>query len=268
MVAILCLLSIGTSANANLRVTFLDVGQGDAILIQTQQGTTVLIDGGKDARVLKRMHKQMPYFARIIHAVIATHPDADHVGGLADAVSRYSAQAVYYNPMKHDTPQVALFEQAIAEVHLTKKELRAGDVLTLDQDVYLHVLHPVDISVGDDTNGASIVLRLVHRDVSFLLTGDAPVAVEYALARKYGNQLKSTVLKLGHHGSYTSSSEVFLGYVHPMYAIISRGCDNEYGHPHSEVLHRIESFSVLSFDTCIDGSITFESTGAAVTVIH
>lgn len=267
-VAILCVLSITTIQQQNVRVTFLDVGQGDAILIQTPSGASVLVDGGKDARVLKQLHAYMPYFNRKIDAVIATHPDADHVGGLADVVRRYDVKHVYYTPMKHDTPQVALFEDALRMRNVTQEHVRSGDVLVLDEDVFMHVLHPAAVSVADETNSTSVVLRLIHKDVSFLLTGDAPADIEHQLASAYGNQLKSTVLKLGHHGSYTSTSEVLLGYVHPSYAVISRGCDNEYGHPHAEVINRLEEFRISSLDTCVLGSIQFESTGFDVRVIH
>jgi competence protein ComEC len=170
--------------------------------------------------------------------------------------------------MNHDTPDVLMFEESLNKKNIIQKELRAGDVLTLDTDVFLHVLHPTVVLPDADTNASSVVARLVHGDISILLTGDAPTDVEYDLARVYGGQLQSTILKLGHHGSYTSTSDVFLGYVHPEYAIISRGCDNDYGHPHPEVLARLEEFHIPFFDTCIHGSITIESTGSAFNVIH
>lgn len=262
------MLSVTATHHTHVRVTFLDVGQGDAILIQTPRGSTVLVDGGKDTRVLKKLHAYLPYFSRKIDAVIATHPDADHVGGLADVVRRYDVKHVYYTPMEHDTPQVALFEDAVAERSVAQKKVRAGDVLVLDENVFIHILHPSVVSARDETNSASVVARLVHQDISFLLTGDAPTDIEYLLAQRYGGQLKSTVLKLGHHGSYTSTSDVFLGYVQPSYTIISRGCDNEYGHPHTEVLNRLQEFRIPFFDTCVHGSIRFESTGSSVHVIH
>lgn len=267
-IAALCVLGVVSSHRGALTVTFLDVGQGDAILIQTPSNISVLVDGGKDERTLKRLHEHMPFFNKTLDVVVATHLDADHVGGLADVIGRYLVREVYYSPMEHDTPQVTLFERAIINRGITPKELHAGDVLVIDADTVLHVLHPIRGMATGDTNSASTVLRLVHKDVSFLLTGDAPVDVEHALAHTYGAQLQSSVLKLGHHGSYTSTSDVFLGYVRPQYAIISRGCDNEYGHPHVEVVNRLVEFKIPALDTCLLGSITIESTGTALSVIH
>jgi competence protein ComEC len=268
IVALFCVFNIVSGQRGTLRVTFLDVGQGDATLIQTPSGAEVLVDGGKDSFILKRLSEQQQFFDRSLTAVIATHPDADHVGGLTDVVRRYSVQDVYYTKMNHDTPDVAAFEEALGKKSIAQKVLRAGDVLALDTDVSLHILHPTVVSSDGDTNASSVVARLVHRDISILLTGDAPTDVEHELVRLYGGQLQSTILKLGHHGSYTSTSDVFLGYVHPQYAIISRGCDNDYGHPHAEVLARLEEFHVPFLDTCVHGSITIESTGSTFNVIH
>lgn len=247
------------------RISFLNVGQGDSILIQTPQGTDILIDGGKDATVLRRLSEHLPLFDRALDVVIATHPDADHVGGLIDVVKRYNVGHVYYTPMEHDTPQVALFEGALSEKNMSPVHLRAGDVLKLDSEIFLHILHPMSVDVQDDTNDSSVVAQLVYRDATALLTGDASVDIEYELARRYGAALKSSILKLGHHGSYTSTSDIFLGFVKPEYVVISRGCDNEYGHPHREVTERISQHQLQSFDTCKDGSITFETTGGPFT---
>lgn len=257
-----------TAQAQTVRVSFLDIGQGDAILIQTQNGVQILIDGGKDETVLRRLSTQLPLFDRSIDAVIATHPDADHVGGLPGVIARYKVARVFYTPMKHDTPQVTLFERALLEKKITPELLRAGDTLMLDNEVFLHILHPASVSDGDETNDSSVVAKLVHRNTSFMLTGDASVDIEYSLATQYGTALKSSVLKLGHHGSYTSTSDIFLGFVRPEYALISRGCDNEYGHPHKEVIERLSEFQIPSLDTCLNGSVTFESTGDAFTVSY
>lgn len=247
------------------RISFLDVGQGDSILIQTPHGAQILIDGGKDATVLRRLSEHLPLFDRTIDVVIATHPDADHVGGLVDVVKRYDVGHVYYTPMEHDTPQVELFENALAGRNISAEHLRAGDVLKLDDEIFLHILHPQSVLVHDDTNDSSVVAQFVYRDATALFTGDASVDIEYELVHRYGAALKSSILKLGHHGSYTSTSDIFLNFVKPAHVVISRGCDNEYGHPHREVTERLLQNQLQSFDTCDDGSITFETTGGAFT---
>ena len=244
-----------------LRVTFLDVGQGDSILIETAHGVRVIVDGGKDATVLQRLGRALPLFDRRIDVLIATHPDADHVGGLASIVERYRVGTVYYSPMKHNTPEVTLFETALLQARTLPQSLRSGDVLVLDAETSLHILHPDWVDENGETNDSSVVARLVYRNSSVLLTGDASSDIEYTLAARYGAALKSSILKLGHHGSSSSSSEVFLKFVHPEHAIISRGCDNTYGHPHPSVIARLKDDGISSVDTCVDGTVAFESDG-------
>jgi beta-lactamase superfamily II metal-dependent hydrolase len=243
------------------KISFLDVGQGDAIFVQAPSGAQLLIDGGKDQLVLSRLGKVMPFLDRSIDAVVATHPDADHVAGLADVLSTYSVSDFYYNSMKHDTPQVTNLEGAAAAKKLTPKSLRKGDIIMLDPEVSLHVLAPRSVPEGMETNEASVVLKVVYKNVSALLTGDAPSEVESRIVSEYGHQVESMVLKLGHHGSQTSSSDTFLGFVKPKYAIISRGCENDYGHPHKEVLDTLQRFSIPALDTCKEGTVTFSSDG-------
>lgn len=262
---ILLLYAHNSGASNTLRAVFLDVGQGDSILITTPQGTRLLIDGGKDETVLRRLSEHMPLFDKRIDVVIATHPDADHVGGLASVVERYTIGRLYYSPMNHETPDAVLFERALESLKIPAHALRAGDIIALDTDVMLHILYPVEVKPDGDTNDSSVVARLVYKDTSIMLTGDASQAIEYALASWYGEALRSSLLKLGHHGSNTSSSDVFLGFVKPEYAIISRGCNNTYGHPHTEVLNRLTQFNIPHVDTCTSGSVTFESDGVAFT---
>lgn len=265
VVMILLLYARNSETSNTLKAAFLNVGQGDSIFITTPQGARLLIDGGKDETVLRRLSEHMPLFDKRIDVVIATHPDADHVGGLTSVVERYTIGRLYYSPMNHETPDAVLFERALESLKIPAHALRAGDIIALDADVMLHILYPVEVKPDGDTNDSSVVARLVYKDTSIVLTGDASQGIEYALASWYGEKLKSSLLKLGHHGSNTSTSDVFLGFVKPEYAIISRGCKNTYGHPHAEVLNRLTQFNIPHVDTCTDGSVTFESDGVAFT---
>jgi len=247
-----------------LTVSFLNVGQGDSIFLESPTGKQVLIDGGPDRSVLRELGKVMPWYDRTIDVVIATHPDADHVTGLVDVLQRYDVDYIFQPGVKHDTPQAESVLLSVANEGAQEVLARRGQVIDLGGGVHLDILFP-DRDVSDlETNDASIVARLVYGGTSFLLTGDSPEKMEKYLVYLDGKTLKSTVLKAGHHGSKTSSSPLFVGYVAPEYAVISRGCDNSYGHPHQEVLDVFKRFEVQIKDTCLDGRVTFVSDGVSV----
>jgi len=249
-----------------LSVSFLEVGQGDAIFIQGPTGTQILIDGGPDRSVLRELGKMMPWWDRTIDVVIATHPDADHISGLIDVLERYRVSYILESGVKNDTPQAESMLRAIANENAVYTLARRGQVIDLGEGAQLEILFP-DRDVNDvETNTASIVARLVYGNTSFMFTGDSPQEIEKYLVVLDGASLLSTVLKAGHHGSKTSSSIEFVGFVDPEYAVFSRGCDNNYGHPHREIVEIFNRFDVQTFDTCTDGRITFTSDG--VTIMH
>ena len=256
---------------SGLSVTFIDVGQGDAILLETPQ-VQVLVDGGPGSSVLAGLGDRLPFWDRTLDAVVATHPDADHIGGLSDVLERYTVATIIEPGINNTTRAWGSFVDA------TNKEIasgashvvaRAGMRLNLGAGAYVDILYPDhDVTNIDDTNSGSIVMRVVYGDTSFMLTGDAPTAVEQELFLKYGYGLDSDVLKAGHHGSRTSSSADFVGSVSPAYAIFSRGCDNSYGHPHEGVAALFVSRAIKTFDTCTDGSISLVSDGRTVTRVE
>lgn len=253
-----------------LTVSFLNVGQGDAIFIEAPNKTQLLIDGGSDATVLRELGEVMPFYDRSIDMVIATHPDKDHIGGLVDVVQNFSVDQVIRSGVESDTSTFRLFDSVITRKeiteHITEGEMRI--VLDEEFEIYADVLYPLH-TVGDiqDKNDASIVVRLVYGETEFLLTGDASVRVEQELVRDYEKEeLQSDVLKLGHHGSKTSSSLKFLETVEPELAIVSAGCDNRYGHPHGEVVDRVEGLGIAIMGTCIHDTITLQSNGFHVVV--
>lgn len=245
-----------------LTVSFLDVGQGDAILIQTGDGVEVLIDGGPDSSVLRGLGSKMPFFDRSIYAIVATHPDKDHIGGLVDVLKRYDVGAIIESGVSHDTSFTRAFEKGARAENAERILARRGMRLMLGKHVYADVLYPAsDVSDLKETNAGSIVFRVVYGEVAFMLTGDAPISVEKSLVTAYGEKLHSTVLKAGHHGSKTSSSESFVEAVRPQYAIFSRGCENSYGHPHETVVALFQKLKIPTLDTCREGVITFNSNG-------
>jgi competence protein ComEC len=249
------------AGNKELTVAFLDIGQGDSIFIEAPNGTQVLIDGGRGRQILRALGNVMPLSDRSIDVVIATHPDADHVGGLIDVFDRYDIGMFLEPGVIGDTKTWETLEQRVSDEELAPVLARRGMKLSLDKNVFLYILFP-DRNVSHvETNSGSIVTRLVYGDSSFIFTGDAPQDVENYLAKLDGENLQSDVLKVGHHGSRTSSSRLFVSIVAPQYGIISAGENNSYGHPHLEVLDILSDFDVEILKTYEIGNIIFTSNG-------
>lgn len=251
-----------TAHKSAFTVSFLDVGQGDAILLRDSSGATVLIDGGKDKSVLRELGGVLGPFERAIDIVIATHPDADHIGGLPEVFERYSVGAYLSTDAKGDTGQAhALLEAVASEKGVQDVPARRGMNVLLPSGAYLSILFPDREVAGVETNTGSIVLRAVYGDTSFFLSGDAPEGIENYVVSLDGDTLQSDVLKAGHHGSRTSTGEAFLDAVSPSIVVVSAGKDNSYGHPHEEVLERIREKGASLVATMGEGRITFVSDG-------
>ncbi len=250
-----------------LTVSFLDVGQGDAIYIEGPNGGQVLVDGGAGPAVLRELGAVMPFSDRSIDVVIGTHPDKDHIGGLSGVITRYDV-GIFIDPgLPNDTAAWRALEEVIAERGVERKIARRGMNIVLGGGVVLDILFPDRDMAGADTNDASIVARLSFSDESFLLTGDSPKKVEEYLVRLDAASLESDVLKAGHHGSRTSTGKTFLAAVRPRYAIISAGKDNSYGHPHQEVLDLLARFNVRVASTAEEGRITFRTDGKTLELV-
>lgn len=261
--------ALSEDRTGHLTVSFLDIGQGDSIFIDAPSGRQVLIDGGRDSTVLRRLAAVMPWYDRSIDVVIATHPDADHVGGLVDVLARYQIGMIVHSSVEGDTKTFAALTKAIQkDVAAGSHEVTAvrGDVIDLGDGAFLQVLAPDRAVPHVETNDGSVVTKLVYDNTAFMLTGDAPQGIENYLVALGTSTLKADVLKAGHHGSKYSSSPLFLGYVNPEYGVFSRGCTNTYGHPAPEVVQRFEDFGIPTYDTCREGTITFVSDGQTVTV--
>ena len=253
-----------------LRVSFLDIGQGDSIFIESPTGETALIDGGPDDTVLRRLPQVMSPLDHSIDLVIGTHPDSDHIAGLIDVLQRYRIAYVMQSSVLGSTPTWNAFEDAIKTDKAKGTQVitaQRGEVVELGGGAYLEVLSPDRTLLHTDTNTACVVTRLVYGATSFMLPCDAPQAIENYLVELDAKDLHSTVLKAGHHGSKTASSPLFVGEVDPQYAVYSRGCNNTYGFPHQETIQTFALFGIPTSDTCKEGTITFISDGQTVTKI-
>lgn len=248
---------------APLVLAFLDVGQGDAIFIQSPTGRQVLIDGGADRDVLSELARVMPFFDHSIDVLIATHPDKDHIGGLPHVLERYAVSTIIDSGREATSDVFDFYEDMIiSEEGATYHKAQRGDVIDLGGGSYLRVLYPDAQTQVDalDSNDASIVVQLVYGETEALLTGDASDDIERRLVT-IDAHLESDILKAGHHGSKTSTAQEFLNVVRPTYAVISASADNSYGHPHAEVVERLVAASSTIVSTAEQGTIVFESDG-------
>lgn len=250
-----------------LTVRFLNVGQGDAVHIMTPDGYEMLIDGGPTSGVLRELVAGRSFFDRNIDVVIATHPDTDHIAGLVDVFERYNVNLIIESGAEGDSAAAAAFlTTAAAEVAGGARlvDAEAGQIIQLGASTTVRILSPRGNTSNWETNTASVVVQVQYGDIAFMLTGDAPQSIEDYLAGAYGAGLESEVLKLGHHGSDTSSSELFLETVQPEYAVVSAGKENRYGHPKPTVIERAREAGAHIVSTIDNGTITFQSDGKTV----
>lgn len=247
------------SSHRPLTFAMLDVGQGDAIFIESPTGTQMLVDAGPDSSVLRELPKLMPFWDRSLDVVVMTHPDQDHVGGFVDIFKSYKVHTVFEPGVFSNTATYKSLEDTIKDKNIPNVLARAGMQVNLGGGAYVEFLFP-DRSVVDwETNNASVVARLVYGDSSFMLTGDATKYTEgIILSTKTPEQLRSTVLKVGHHGSDTSSSAEFIRAVAPRYALISDGRNNKYGHPKESVLDTLGQFGAQILRTDQSGTVVFK----------
>lgn len=248
-----------------LRVVFFDVGQGDSAFIETPDGKQILIDGGSDSSVLRKLSSEMGFFDREIDMIIATHPDSDHIGGLVDVFERYEVKHIVMTENNHQSPVVEQFLNRVVDETATVHYARRDMVFDFGGEIKLRILFPDRDPTNLESNTSSVVVQLIYRDSEFLFTGDSPKGIEEYLV-SIDSQLESDVLKVGHHGSKTSTSQEFLEKVQAKYAVISAGKDNRYGHPHSVVIEALQEKRVEIFETSVMGDIIFSTDGAKIWV--
>ena len=241
-----------------LHVSFLNVGQGDAILIQFPNKKTMLVDAGRSDSDIKRELTALGITS--IDTFVATHPDADHIGGADYVIKNYNVKNVIDSGIEHTTDTAIAYLEAVKEKGASFKEAAIGQNITLDSSVAVKVLHVN--SQATDSNDGSIVLMVSYGGIDYLLTGDIEQKVESALVAKYN--LQAEVLKVSHHGSATGTSQSFLNEVKPSYAILSYG-ENSYGHPNEAVVNRLNAIGAKVLKT-VNGTINTSTNGQSITV--
>ncbi len=234
----------------------LDVGQGDALFIESPTGTQVMFDVGPPRKVLGPLQKIMSPFDKTIDAIFITNPDADHIGGFVDILKNYKVGAVFSSGTTSDSKTFQNLKEEIKNQNIPDVLAKKGMKLDLGGGVFIDILFPDrDVSMWT-TNDGSIVARMTYGDTSIMLTGDSTNKTEkIILSENNSDQLKSTILKVGHHGSRTSTSSSFVKAISPVYAFISVGKDNKYGHPHQDILTGLAQFGAKIFRTDLLGTL-------------
>jgi competence protein ComEC len=254
---------IDTFSPQTLKISFFDIGQGDSIFIESPNGNQMLVDGGPDNTVLRRISKEVGFFDRFIDVVLATHPDQDHIGGLPLILNRYGTGVFIEPGVISDNGTYDALKNKLRENNTNTILARRGMRIDFGDGTNFDILFPDRDVANLETNTASIVGRLSYGNTSAILTGDSPIAIETYLVGLYGEGLNSDILKAGHHGSKTSSSESFVRSISPDIAIISAGKNNRYGHPHKDVTELFQKLDVDIFNTATLGTILCESDGVS-----
>lgn len=249
-----------------LSVYFLDVGQGDSILIESKAQGRVLIDGGPDRKVLSELGRILPFGDKRIDVLIESHPDADHITGLVEVVRRFDVESFISSGMRSDNSLDESLDMALQARGVKSIKAKRGLEVDLGGGALLTILFPNTSIEGMETNDASIVSKLTIGSKSFLLTGDSTKRAEYTLLSLNKEILDVDVMQVGHHGSETSTSILYAKAASPEYAVISSGRDNRYGHPHKITLDTLVKVNAKVLNTAQVGSIEFKTDGETIEV--
>lgn len=246
-------------------IYMLDIGQGDSFLIVAADGKKLLIDGGRDTTVLSQLSKVLPINDNTIDVMIATHPDADHIGGLQYVLQRYHVSLFLTSQVEADTKTFTALYQELYKHRIPSYYVRHGMTLTLDTAplVTFSILFPDRNTSNWQTNPASVVGRLQVGKRSALFTGDSPSSVEHFLVQSEPQELRVDILKIGHHGSKFSSSTEYLKAVAPVLGLISAGINNKYGHPSLETVSRLQALHTPWISTQQKGTVDISTDGTA-----
>ncbi len=244
-----------------LEIHFIDVGQGDSIFIN-HADFKMLIDGGD------RFSPVSNYLTSLgieeIDVVVATHPHADHIAGLISVLRRFEVKEVFDSGLPYTTVTFQNYLLTIYERKIEFTEARAGMRRDISENFYFEILHPAD-PILPKVNDVSIAIRMVYDEVSFLFMGDAETHSEYEIIERY-DDIQSNVIKIGHHGSRTSSHEEFIISVSPEIAVIQCGLNNRYGHPHTETIQTLEKFEIPYYITAVNGNIVMITDGKTIEI--
>jgi len=253
------------NSHRGLTFAMLDVGQGDGLFIESPTGTQIMFDAGPAHKVSGPLLGIMSPFDKSIDAILVTNPDADHLGGFLDVLKNYKVDEVFESGALTDSKTYQNFKDEIKKQNIPDILAKRGMRLDIGGGVFIDILFPDrDVSAWA-TNDGSVVARLSYGKTSIMLTGDATMKTEkIILSENSPAQLKSVILKVGHHGSRTSTSSEFVKAISPVYALVSDGKDNNFGHPHQETLDTLAKFGAKVFRTDLLGTIVMKSNGQNV----
>jgi competence protein ComEC len=251
-----------------LEVDFLDVGQGDAILIKTPDHQKILIDGGPSNAVVEKLGENLPFYDKKIDLIILTHPHADHLDGLIEVLKRYEVGKILSTGVVHTTPDYLVWLEEIKKHNVPMEIAVAGQTIDFGNNLKMEIFYPKEDLTGksaENLNNTSIVAKLIFGQTSFLFTGDAETEEEEELIGS-GLDLKADVLKVAHHGSKNATSQNFLEKVQPKFAVISVGAGNQFGHPNAMTVKRLENIGAEVLRTDKDGDVKIKSDGAELKI--
>lgn len=243
--------------SGSVRIDFLDVGQGSAILVSAPNGNQVLIDGGPSDAVLAKLGEELPLGDRKIELLILTHPDSDHLSGLVEVLKRYDVGQILESGIADSSAEYRAWDELITQKKIPVVFASAGQNIAIADNLAIKILYPLGKINGQqfkNTNATSLVGKIIYGQNSVLFTGDAEEQTEQPLLR-LGADLRADILAVGHHGSKNSTGADFLAAVAPEIAIIQVGRNNRYGHPTAEVLEKLKELAVWRTD--LDGDIDF-----------
>ncbi len=246
--------------NGKLKIHFLDIGQGDSILIQTPYLQNILIDGGPDQKVLEELSQTMSYVIDDIDLLILSHPHLDHIGGLVDVLKRYQVKKILVSAVNYKN---VFYEEFLKEINNQNIDIEIAESkkdFIIAPNLFLDLIYPIHNIAGknfENVNNASIVFKLIYKNNRILFVGDCELECEDKILSA-NFDLSADILKVGHHGSRTSSSLDFLNAVKPKIAIIQSGKDNQFGHPHEETLEKFKKLGIDLKRNDLDGRINLE----------
>ena len=254
-------LLIPSGKNNYFSIHTIDVGQGDSILIQTPNSKNILIDGGDNNshHIVSNYLKKKK--VKNIDYIIATHFDSDHIGGLDNIIDKFKVSRIYAPNYKCSTESYKNLINSCSNKNLDLQYLKQGDLINIEDNINLTVLSPSYIQEENNLN--SIVFKIDYKNKSFLFTGDAEANNEINIINSY-DMSDIDFIKIGHHGSSSSTTEEFIKEINPDIAVISCGYKNQYGHPHKSTLDTLEENNVLTYRTDILGNIVFYSDGNTI----
>ncbi len=245
--------------NKTMTVSFLDVGQGDAVLISAPNGNKLLYDGGPlGGNISNAIKSDLPLLLRHIDVYVASHPDADHIGGFMEMLQHTKPKFYVDNHTVNPSQVFISIEKILNDNEIKRYSAKDGGVINLGKGVFAQVISLSNEPLSGDRNDSSIALIVSYGNSRVLLTGDMEEKVENELVKRYGKELNVSILKAGHHGAKTSTGLQLLKATSPDYVVISASKNNKYGHPHKATLSRISGVGAKILETSKSGTIKFE----------